>query len=357
MKRTILTATFLLIAIAEMLACTSAIITGKYTSDGRPILWKHRDTSDLNNKLERIDSIGRIPYVALFNSSDTDCKEAWMGMNEAGFAIMNTASYNLKDDNVKDMDKEGLVMTIALGCCRTVDDFAKLLETLPKPLGVEANFGVIDANGGAAYFESNNWEYTRYDVTDYMVRTNHSKSGRIGEGYGYVRENNAEYLLAPYIKAKSVTPAVMTEVLSRSFYHSLIKKDFARDTVEWITDNDFIPRRISSASIAIQGVNSKKDVKDIVMWTVLGYPPCGIVQPVKMNSVPDTLRADKQTGRAIACDEANELKKKVFAMTYDNGKNYINLKALHNSEGTGINDVCKEKALKVYAEYGIYLTK
>ena len=36
-------------------------------------------------------------------------------MNDAGFAIMNTASYNLKNDTVSVMDKEGAVMAIALG--------------------------------------------------------------------------------------------------------------------------------------------------------------------------------------------------------------------------------------------------
>ncbi len=338
-------------------ACTSAIISGKYTADGRPIIWKHRDTSDLDNKIERIDSAGQIPYVALFNSSDTLCREAWMGMNDYGFAIMNTASYNLKADTITVMDKEGVLMSKALGRCRTVDDFAALLDALPKPLRVEANFGVIDACGNAAYFETDNWKYARYDVDGYMVRTNYSKSGRAHEGYGYVREATANSLLQPYIERRSVTPAVLTEKLSRSYYHSLIGKDFASDNVEWITDNDFIPRRISSASIAIQGVNSPKDVKDIVMWTVLGYPPCGVVAPVKMDSIPSDLRADAKTGRAPACDRANELKKQVFSFTYDNGKNYINRKALFNNAGTGISQICHKQSMKVYSKYGIKLLK
>ncbi len=29
-----------------------------------------------------------------------DLKEAWIGMNDAGFAVMNTASYNIKDDRI-----------------------------------------------------------------------------------------------------------------------------------------------------------------------------------------------------------------------------------------------------------------
>ncbi len=355
MKKFVLTVLAVVLASVVAEACTSAIISGKYTADGRPIIWKHRDTSDLNNKIERIDSAGQIPYVALFNSSDTLCREAWMGMNDRGFAIMNTASYNLKNDTITVMDKEGVLMAKALGMCTTVADFANLLDSLPKPLRVEANFGVIDAYGNAAYFETDNWKYARFDVDGYMIRTNYSKSGREHEGYGYVREANARHLLMPYLESRSVTPAVLTEKLSRSFYHSLIGKDFASDSVEWITDNDFIPRRISSASIAVQGVNTPKEVKDIVMWTVLGYPPCGVVAPVTMLSIPSDLRADASTGRAPACDRANELKRQVFSFVYDNGKNYINLKSLFNNSGTGICQLCHEQSMKVYSKFGVKL--
>ena len=309
--------------------------------------------------MARIEYDGKIPFVALFNSSDKECREAWIGMNESGFAIMNTASYNLKNDTVSDMDKEGLLMSIALSECRTVDDFATLLDSLPKPLGVEANFGVIDAYGGAAYFETNNWEYERFNVDDteegYLIRTNYSKSGRKGEGYGYIREQNAEHLLTPYIANHSVTPAVFTEVLSRSFYHSLIDKDFEHDTVEWVVDRDFIPRRISSASVAIEGVVASENATDAVMWTVLGYPPCGIVYPVTVDSVPEELQADPQTGMAPACDRANALKSEVFPMEKDNGENYLNINALFNEEGTGISQKCKEKSINVYRERGIVL--
>lgn len=359
MKCRVLLLFFIVVSVLEAAACTSAIVSGKLTSNGRPILWKHRDTSDLNNKVARIEYDGKIPFVALFNSSDKECREAWIGMNESGFAIMNTASYNLKNDTVSDMDKEGLLMSIALSECRTVDDFATLLDSLPKPLGVEANFGVIDAYGGAAYFETNNWEYERFNVDDteegYLIRTNYSKSGRKGEGYGYIREQNAEHLLAPYIANHSVTPAVFTEVLSRSFYHSLIDKDFEHDTVEWVVDRDFIPRRISSASVAIEGVVASENTTDAVMWTVLGYPPCGIVYPVTVDSVPEELQADPQTGMAPACDRANALKSEVFPMEKDNGENYLNINALFNEEGTGISQKCKEKSINIYRERGIVL--
>ncbi len=46
-------AVFMLILImyACTAACTTAIISGKFTPDGRPLLFKHRDTSFKQNKL------------------------------------------------------------------------------------------------------------------------------------------------------------------------------------------------------------------------------------------------------------------------------------------------------------------
>lgn len=323
-------------------ACTSAIVSGRLTRDGRPLLWKNRDTSDLNNKVEKIPATdGCYAYVALYNGTDTLCREAWAGFNSCGFAVMNTASYNLKNDTVSLMDREGIVMSEALATCRTVDDFEALLCRLPKPLGVEANFGVIDALGGAAYFETGNYTYTRFDVSDtadgYIVRTNYSRSGRLDEGYGYIREQNAEYLLAPYIEGKNVSPEVFTEVLSRSFYHSLIGKDFSQDTVTWVIDRDFIPRYSSSASVVIEGVLPGENPELTTMWTVLGYPPCGVMEPVWLWS--DTLPT---------VDESNRQKALVFPIKKDRGENYLNLKVLINSDGTGISQTNRAKSLENY---------
>ena len=51
----------LLIALVAMMgvivaadACTSAIVSGKLTANGRPMIWKNRDTNDLNNRVESI---------------------------------------------------------------------------------------------------------------------------------------------------------------------------------------------------------------------------------------------------------------------------------------------------------------
>ena len=291
--------------------------------------------------------------------------EAWIGMNEYGFAVMNTASYNLKDDNVpeKDMDKEGLIMTKALKKCKTVDDFASLLDSISKPMGAEANFGVIDAYGKGAYFETNNHSYVRFNLEDspshVLVRTNYSHAGRENEGFGFIRENNAEYLLAPYIESKSIAPEVLTEVLSRSFYHALLGKDFSIGEDRWVIDQDFIPRFTSTATIAVEGcqpLNENEELdpefltRQYIMWSGLGYPPCSEIFPVycKEDGVDPALKGGEINGRSPQCDIVLTRKADVFPFTKGNGNKYIDISKLFNEEGTGYVQTMVPVNLKTY---------
>lgn len=332
--------------------CTSAIISGSLTSSGKPILWKNRDTSAADNKVEYIapQAQGELPYVALFNAADTRCEQAWIGINQAGFAVMNTASYNLKADNVPaaDMDREGYVMAHALKHCRTVDDFATLLENLPKPLGVEANFGVIDAEGRGAYFECDNYRFTRYDLSEspdgVLVRTNYSHSGRKGEGYGQIRERNALHLLAPYIEAGRIEPYTLTDVLSCSFYHDLYGCDMSAGGRRYLIDQDFIPRYTTTATVAIE---------DGVMWTAIGYPPVAEVMPVwcAPEGVHPDLRGTQSDGTCRAGNLAKERKAKVFRVKDGNRSRYVDLSALIAPDGTGFMQSLRRQNRQTYERF------
>lgn len=352
--------------IVEALACTSAIIGADMNPYGRPLLWKHRDTSTIDNKVEYVaPENGSFGYVALFNASDKELQEAWTGMNEVGFAIMNTASYNIKDDNIpeNEMDKEGFIMTMALKNCRTVDDFAQLLDTLPKPLGVEANFGVIDAYGDGAFFETNNYTFNRFNLSDaknhVLLRTNYSHSGRPDEGFGFIREANANHLLKPYIEIRTITPEILTEEVSRSFWHSLMNKDMLSQGDEWIIDQDFIPRYKSTATIVIEGCKpiDKSQIPDkgmikeeYIMWTGLGYPPCAEITPVWVSEagVDDSLRGLEENGHSKLGDVAKARRDEVFPIHKDTGDKYIETKALVNENGTGYLQVLIPQNLEVY---------
>ena len=344
MKRFLSFLWLVVVSIASSVAysCTSAIIAAHKTADGRPLLWKHRDTGEENNKVERTPpSRGCFEYVAVYNASDSLCREAWMGYNSQGFAIMNTASYNLNNDTIKDMDKEGLVMAEALRKCRTVEDFATLLDTLPKPLGVEANFGAIDANGDGAYFECGNYSYVRFNLKDaengVLMRTNYSHSGRPDDGYGYIREQNEHCLMSSHLAAGDFTPQFLTEKMSRTFFNSYLGKDYTNSGDSIIVDMDFIPRRSSTATIVIEGVAKDEDPLLTTMWIGLGYPPCSSIRSVWLgdDGVPDELRGIAPDGHSPLCDSIVELKHKVFPVTSGNGKYYLHLHLLYNREGTG----------------------
>ena len=366
LKRVFLIFSLFFIFFYDLFACTSAIVGADMNPYGRPLLWKNRDTSAFDNKIEYIPgNCEDFSYVALYNAKDSLLSEAWMGMNEYGFAVMNTASYNIKNDTVpeKEMDKEGIVMTKALKKCKTVEDFALLLDTLPKPMGVEANFGVIDAYGNGAYFETNNDSYVRFNLSDspdnVIVRTNYCHAGRDNEGFGFIREANANHLLAPYIENKAITPEVFTEDLSRSFYHSLLQKDFSRNEGKWVIDQDFIPRYTSVATIVIEGCNPLKPGEEIspdfikdqyIMWTGLGYPPCSEIIPVwcKEEGVPVSLKGNDETGHSDQCDIVLKRKEEVFPFTKGNGNKYMDMTKLFNQEGTGYVQTLRPLNLKTY---------
>lgn len=338
-----------IISINESLACTSAIITGKITPDGRPLLWKHRDTGEDNNRIQYFKG-NKYNFIALVNSPDST-GVAWTGTNSAGFSIMNTASYNLKDDNIKEMDQEGVLMFKALSVCKNLADFEKLLKSLPKPLRVEANFGVIDAEGGAAYFEVNNTKFVKVDVNDpkvapagYLVYTNYSYTGRFDEGMGYIRQQNAIDIISKRVMYGDLTPSWIFNNLSRSFYHSVLGVDLKKEEFSpekgsgWYIDQDFIPRKSSVASIVIQGVKPGEDPLQTIMWTVLGYPPAGIAIPlwvVGADYLPKTLIATTESNNAFACTKAVALKSKTFPIKRGNGSKYMNFVLIFNSNGKG----------------------
>ena len=207
--------------------CTSAVVSGRASLDGRTLLWKHRDSVFKDNFLDKVEANdSTMAYVALFNAGDDDLAEAWIGFNEAGFAVMNTASYNLAPDTAAVKDREGMVMSRALARCRTVKDFLGILDREMeggRSAGIQANFGVTDANGNCAYVEAADHSYKVYPIEEngrgWMVRSNYSYSGTTGKRLGEVRHDNAVHLIEENI-ADGLAPEVFTEELSRSFYHA-----------------------------------------------------------------------------------------------------------------------------------------
>ena len=363
---TILTVILTLSLIHEVHACTTAIILGKHTANGRPLLYKHRDAGFEQNKLMYFTD-GKYNYIGLVNSVDTLGEEVWTGTNSAGFSIMNSASYNLKPDNdtTQLRDREGFIMKMALQQCATVDDFEQLLKNLPKPIGVEANFGVIDAAGGAAYFETDNFNYTKIDVNDaenapsgYLIRTNYSFTGKDDEGYGYIRYAQANQLFDEASESNSFSAEYLSQNISKCLRHGLTGEDLANDDLPDETEErfvhfeDFIPRNSSVTTVVIEGAAGNESADLTTMWTTLGFQLCSVSVPVWVaagDDLPAILTAD-QTGEAPLCSKALQLKEKCFPIKRGSGRRYLNVSALINNQGSGIMQKLKPVELMIKAK-------
>ncbi|MBQ6959142.1 MAG: hypothetical protein IJP77_11350 [Bacteroidales bacterium] len=314
-------------------ACTTAIVSAGASASGRPLLWKQRDTDNPYNVLEHITG-GKYAYTAVFSASDKARKRAFTGVNQTGFAIMNNASYNLAENEYDEWDNSK-VINAALASCQTLADFERLLAEWPAPRALEANFGVIDAFGGAAYFEVGDTKVTRFDVApgSWLVRTNFSLSGRDGEGSGMARYETAEYLMAQH--SGPYTPEFLIDSLGRSFYNVQLGADMLAAAPAGVAvDLDFIPRFSSVSSVVIEGVGPGDDPASSVLWTAIGYTPGSYAVPVWLaagDQIPAFLQADpsEPTRSAPANLLAEELKLRVHPADRDAAEKYIDFRLLN----------------------------
>ncbi|HOF21793.1 MAG TPA: carcinine hydrolase/isopenicillin-N N-acyltransferase family protein, partial [Bacteroidales bacterium] len=332
-------------------ACTTFIISGRYTPDSRPILYKHRDTGVTDNALA-VFSDGKYNYVGLLNSDKNWNNEVWGGFNSAGFAIMNSVAYNKNiGDTTGLADQEGRIMKLALQNCATVDDFEKLLAELPKPLGVDTNFGVIDALGGAAYFETGNYGFEKIDANDaaaapygYLIRTNHAFTGPVDKGFGYIRYSTANEALYRAAAMNRYDPQYLISNISRNLYHSLTDVNL-RDVLpadsereKFVFFEDFIPRYSSASAICVAGTKAGEDPSGTVMWTLCGFPLTTAVVPVWLtkDKILPAAVSMKDDLHSPLCDAALRLKDRCFPVKRGSGTKYLNLAALLNGRNTGI---------------------
>ena len=366
MLRIILSLLFIFaFSINDLFSCTTAVVSGKYTEDGRPILWKHRDSDFYQNKLMYFTD-GKYDYIGLVNSEDFQGEQVWGGTNSTGFSIMNAALYDVNLDYDGDYkDREGYVMKMALQQCATLEDFENFLNNLPKPMGVAANFGVIDANGGAAYYETDNNTFVKFDANDprvapngYLIRTNHSYTGVKDKGYGYIRYENAHDLFSNAFATNKLNYQTIITEFSRSFYHSLLKTDYRDNTDNYtekqlfINAGDLIVRNSSVSAVIVHGVKKGESPEFTTMWTVLGYPFTTVAVPVWIKGgeiLPKMMMAEK-SGNAPLCEIALELKKQCYPIERGSGYKYLNVSALINKENSGILQKIEPMEQKVFIE-------
>ena len=340
----------------QSMACTVAVISGKYTKDGRPLLWKNRDTWAVKNKIVYFTG-GKYDYMGLVNSHDSKGKSVWIGQNEKGFAIMNSASYNLNiGDTTRLNGQEGRIIKKALETCATIQDFEKMMDDMPRPTRLEANFGVIDANGGAAMYELNNSSYVKFDANDatvapfgYVLRANYSFTGSYGkESSGYIRYNTVNELFYNAMATDQFDAKFILQDVTRGLKHSLLKVDLYEQYAE-VPENtptysffhDFVPRSSSASSCVIQGVKKGENPDLSTLWSIVGFPLTSVAIPTWVkakDAFPSVLKYNDEYKNSPVCYAALELKKEAFPVRWGKfaSKFYININALTNEDKTGI---------------------
>ena len=116
---------------------------------------------------------------------------------------------------------------------------------------------------------------------------------------------------------------------SRSFFNAILDSDLmtegGRPESGWAIDQDYIPRKSSSASVVVEGVVAGSNPDATTIWTVLGYPPCGyaVASWVKAGEKIAAPIAVDAEGTAPANRLAVALKRKVFPVTRGNGSKYM----------------------------------
>lgn len=335
-------------------ACTSIIVSGKVTPDGRPYIFKNRDTRDLDNLAIQIQG-SRYRFIGIVAAKDSLYKSVWSGHNEVGFAIANTAAYNLNGKpHPQGDDSDGILMRKALETCRTLADFEHLLDSIKAqgPIPSNSNFAVLDAEGGVAYYETGNNGYVKYDANDplvapygFIVRTNHGMSGERSLDQGVERYLAMSDYATRAAFANDLGFENIIRKVTRYLKHGLTEIDLhdfePRDDSQpvYFPFRDFIPRYQTASAQLIQGVKEGEEALFTTAWTIVGSPLTTVAIPLwitKDGRLPEVVTHQQPGKQAPLVTASFKLKRLLFPIERGNGQDYINLARLVNQSGTGI---------------------
>ena len=308
----------LLVAAYAVFGCTIAVISGDITPDGRPILWKNRDVSNADQEFV-YDNIGRYAHVTnIYNGGTT---KAWGGVNETGFGIMNSDTYN-NGSNRRSGPDDGFVMKWGLKWCRTIDDFEAFLDST-NVTGRRSchNYGVCDAYGGCAIFETSNNSYVRFDASDdpngFLVRANYAYSGSSSH-HGWERHDRAmEIMLRQgeigfefmFDSVASNLSNVYVDPYPLPFYD--IESPYPSG---YVSTHATINRYYTtSVEIIIGKHETDEDREYPVLWGMLGQPVLSLPFPLYPLAHGVDPLLDGVSGSKI-CDYGRELKTFVYDM-------------------------------------------
>ncbi len=387
MKR-ILILLALLLGTTGAFACTSVVVSGRVTKDGRPLMWKNTDGSGVySSQRYSYHDEGKYAWVGLSQTAPNP-KVAWFGTNEKGFSIMNTMSYShIWDPEERKQINNGFLMKEALDVCVTLADFCHLLDTIniPKTIKlakkyVSSHYGVIDAKGGAAYVEvkyaGEKVEYWVMDVNDpkvapdgWLVYANFGRHGNPDTGKGYYRHDAAVKAFREATPTRDYTPQLCLDRCSRGFYNAALGIDH-RALVDAgielgtgiIPFDDIICNDGTYQASVLVGVRPGEDPSLTTIWAALGCPATSVAIPLWVKGgregINPLLRGDAANNDcAPICDLSLKLKTQIYLSNKNNALVYLNFRKLYNIKGDGYMQQLAPTEKAVFALTEPYLEK
>jgi len=301
--------------------CTAGVACGKATTDGRPLLWKTRDADAPDNEIIW-NTTGKYHFVSVISAGSPG--SSWMGVNEKGFSIINTQSTDL--ERASTGPGNGVFMVTALRECATVDEFEELLKkTNVTGRQTQTNYGVIDATGAAAFFETAGTQYWRFDAEDaehgYIVRTNFAYNGKRDgdkEPGSMDRFVRSSAMMKDFYATNKIDFKEISRIQVRNFGgHSGLETkipfadSYGGHPYGYFPNNSSICRNSSVSFSVIQGVLPGEPPELSTMWTILGQPATSVLAPYwPVGETPAVVNGDET---APLCDAANDIRAVVYA--------------------------------------------
>ncbi len=288
--------------------CTIGVFSGSATVDGRPMLWKNRDVTDAVQKFcyfQPPRDADRPAYGFLGNVYSSDTNSVYMGVNEVGFAIINSNSYNL-GDSLPDGINDGDLMRMALERCQTLQDFEALLDlTAEKGRKDCWNIGAFDARGNAALYECSNYEYVKFDANDpedatngVILRATFGLSGGPNK-VGIERYKRVNHLVHERVNEEPLDAEFILQVLSRDLANPIADPyplpytgmQNGRPEGFILTQMVTINRFLSRSCMVIRGTKPGEDPSLSTSFCTIGAPVVSVAFPlwVRARQVPPVL--------------------------------------------------------------------
>ena len=320
--------------------CTIGVASGRATQDGRPMIWKTRDTDGYDNAVF-LNTGYRYRFLAVIDAGNR--QNSWMSLNERGFAILNSALYDLAAGGSGLYN--GGFMTCAAGNCASVAEFKRLLDsTNITGRRTSANFAVMDSTGATAIFETGGYSYWQYDATDsitcprgYVLRTNFSIAG--GGSEGIVRFRRTSALFDDFYAGDSITPKSVLRYQMRDLadaggvpYPLPFHGTVGSAPYGYIPVEETICRAYSASAAVIQGVLPGEFAQTSTFWVILGCPATGIAIPYWLVCGPPLPSTDLP--KAPLNDTANDIYFKIWGGS--TWPTYLNSFLLRDDNGDGL---------------------